>query len=269
MGKTALIAVDVQPDFINGSLGGEGRDKVIEPLVQLADQADVVIATRDWHPEDHMSFSDDPQFKDKSWPKHCIQGTPGAEIVPEIAEKADYIISKGTDSDTEQYSGWMGATDDGRGLGDILEAEGVDKVIVGGLCTDYCVKNTAIDLSDWGNHRVVVYTQAIAGVDPNTSEDALAEMGQYGVKFIKRHPATPASRKEIIDDVVEEIAELAEDAEHGNQHILSSWYGSLCGWVRERARQGDAFTVTAPDSPDYDAGVKVFEIPAKETAEVH
>lgn len=188
--KTVLIAVDVQKDFIDGSLGGLTEEAVAErrgvvaPLVRLADQADVVIASRDFHPADHMSFVDEPQYADMSWPPHCVQGTEGVEIDPAIVEVADYIVSKGTDTKAEQYSAFEGVADEGKSVRKILEdlggPEGVT-VIGSGIADDYCVLATNKDLRKAG-YEVILVREASAGVAPETTEAAIEEMRSLGVQ---------------------------------------------------------------------------------------
>jgi nicotinamidase-related amidase len=102
---TALLAVDVQPDFMpGGSLAVPAGDEVIEPLVAAAACADLVVATRDWHPAEHISFAE----RGGPWPPHCIATTPGAAIAPAIDRIADMVVSKGMDPEVDAYSGFDG-----------------------------------------------------------------------------------------------------------------------------------------------------------------
>ena len=96
-----------------------------------------MLATRDWHPPDHGSFTEQGGI----WPVHCVQGTPGAELHPALdTEPLDAIVDKGQARGTEGYSAF-----DATSLAETLRARGVDAVTVVGLATDYCVKNTALD----------------------------------------------------------------------------------------------------------------------------
>src|SRR3954470_6108755 len=111
----ALIAVDVQPDFLpGGSLGVPDGDQVIPELIKMMDDVDVIVLTRDWHPEDHISFSDNPEYVDGSWPKHCVEFTPGAVFHPDILVAAQnsgkpvVLVHKGFEHDVEAYSGFDG-----------------------------------------------------------------------------------------------------------------------------------------------------------------
>lgn len=185
--NTALIAVDVQRDFIDGSLGGEGRDGVIEPLKKLARKVDFVIFTRDWHPPNHCSFSDDPQFVDGSWPPHCIQHTDGAAIDGDLFAhvlrhtRRFQILDKGQDEDREEYSGFWATSLSGLIMPQILLDHEINEVIVGGLCTDYCVKETALDLVRSRRFEVSVEPRACAGVAKSTSINAINQMAAEGV----------------------------------------------------------------------------------------
>lgn len=173
----ALIVVDVQNDFCPGGAlpvpGGEGVVRVINPL-QMKFQR--LYFTRDWHPQDHCSFSDTPTFTDKSWPVHCVQDSPGAEFHGDLHVPSDAtIISKGTDPGREAYSGFQG-TD----LAAQLRAAGVRRVFVAGLATDYCVKATALDAVEAGFETVLV-TDGCRGITDESTAEALAEMDGAGI----------------------------------------------------------------------------------------
>jgi len=178
----ALIAVDVQNDFIpGGSLAVNEGDRVVPALNMLIPKFKTRVFTRDWHPENHVSFSDDPQFVDKSWPAHCVQATPGAEFHKDLEVPDDAIIlSKATDPDQDAYSAF-----EGTGLADTLRERGIKRVMVGGLATDYCVKATALDALKEGFEAVVVL-DASRGVDvpPGTAQAAIDEMKAAGAKVI-------------------------------------------------------------------------------------
>lgn len=172
---TALIAVDVQNDFLpGGSLGVPGGDRVIAPLVRAAARVDLVVATRDWHPQGHCSHVE----QGGPWPAHCIAGSHGAELAAEINRIADAIVSKGQERDVDAYSGF-----DGTRLAELLRAHGVERVLVGGLATDYCVRATALDAIGNG-FETVVLEEAVAAVDvtPGDGERALAELREAGAQ---------------------------------------------------------------------------------------
>jgi nicotinamidase/pyrazinamidase len=174
----ALLIIDFQNDFTpGGALPVPEGDRVAEPLNRLVDNFDLVVATRDWHPPDHGSFEGvevDPALwrgtdPPSIWPVHCVQGTPGAELHPALDQsKVDVVIEKGQDPHSQGYSGFQD-TD----LGDILRERGVDRVYVGGLATDYCVKNSVLDARGLG-FNVIVLEDAIGGVDVNPGDSERA-----------------------------------------------------------------------------------------------
>lgn len=157
----ALIVVDVQNDFLPGGAlavnDGDAVIPVINECVRLSTARRLPIyATRDWHPADHCSFADNGGM----WPKHCVADSPGAQFAEGLALPDDVtIVNKGTVSDKEAYSGFQG-TD----LSDQLHAKGVERVIVGGLATDYCVLHMVNDALANG-FDVVLLTHAIRAVD--------------------------------------------------------------------------------------------------------
>ena len=174
--RTALIAVDVQRDFLpGGALAVPDGDAVIAPLLRIAAVVDVVIATRDWHPLQHMSFT----VRGGHWPEHCVQNTPGAEVTSQIASSADVIISKGDDPAVDAYSGF-----DGTGLAELLRERGVSRVIIGGLATDYCVRATALDAVAAG-FETVVAADAVRAVNIHLGDEdaALEDLLAAGVRL--------------------------------------------------------------------------------------
>ena len=172
----ALLIVDFQNDFTpGGALPVPHGDEIADRVRELADSGrfDLVVATRDWHPRDHGSFAE----RGGPWPPHCVQDTPGAELhAAAPRERIDVIVDKGQDPGTEGYSGFE-ATD----LESLLRERGVDRVTIGGLATDYCVKNTALDALRAG-FGVEVDREGVRGIDvePGDVERALAEIRQAG-----------------------------------------------------------------------------------------
>jgi nicotinamidase/pyrazinamidase len=179
----ALIIIDVQNDFCpGGSLAVTGGDEVVPVLNQYIEQFTraklPIFATRDWHPENTRHF----KMHGGLWPPHCIQGTKGAEFRADLALPNDaVIVSAGMAPDEEGYSGFDGKDENGAGLADLLHARGVERVFVGGIATDYCVKETVLDAL---RHRfkVVLLEDAVRGVNlrPDDSERAIAEMVRAG-----------------------------------------------------------------------------------------
>ena len=173
----ALIIVDYQNDFArpDGALSVPAGEDVAGHINELAasGEYELVLATRDWHPTDHGSFT----AQGGIWPVHCVQGTDGAQLHPALdTQPLDAIVDKGQDPGTEGYSAF-----DATGLAETLRARGVDAVTVVGLATDYCVKNTALDALGEG-FTVRVDPAGVRGVDvePGDSERALDELRAAG-----------------------------------------------------------------------------------------
>ena len=142
MSTLALIVVDVQADFCHGgSLEVRNGDDIVpllNPVIRAFDRlAAPIFFTRDWHPPHHISFKE----RGGEWPPHCVQGTPGAEFHPGLlVPRGATVISKGDDPNKEAYSGFQG-TD----LEALLRARGVGETVIGGLATEYCVKESSLD----------------------------------------------------------------------------------------------------------------------------
>jgi nicotinamidase/pyrazinamidase len=172
----ALVIVDFQNDFTpGGALAVAEGDEIAERINELAASPDndLVVATRDWHPPNHGSFT----AQGGTWPEHCVQGTPGAELHPALDRTlVDVVVDKGQDPATEGYSGFE-ATD----LAELLRERGVDHVTVVGLATDYCVKNTALDALR-GGFGVTVDSSAVRAVElqPGDGQRALEEVRTAG-----------------------------------------------------------------------------------------
>lgn len=176
----ALIVVDVQNDFLpGGPLAVDEGDQVVPQINRLLPLFDHVVYTRDWHPPHHVSFADPPEYRDGSWPAHCVQGTTGAGFPRnlKIADSA-LLVNKGDDPAVEAYSGFRaGALD----LAAWLRERGVGRLFITGLATDYCVLNTALDGVAAG-FEVVLVEDSVRGVAADTSRDAMEEMRRAGVR---------------------------------------------------------------------------------------
>ena len=177
--RRALIVVDVQNDFCpGGSLAVEHGDEVVAPLNRLIEEflarGEPVYKSRDWHPSTTKHFS----AYGGTWPVHCVQGTRGAEFHPELSDDPRVeIISKGT-GDENSYSAF-----DGTALADTLRSQGVEEVWVGGLATDYCVKNTVLDARREG-FRVRALSDAMRAVNLFDDARAVEEMRAAGAEVI-------------------------------------------------------------------------------------
>ncbi|GGM85385.1 amidase [Thermopolyspora flexuosa] len=181
--STALVIVDVQNDFCEGgSLAVAGGADVAAAITRhIAERRyDHIVATRDHHVDPGDHFADEPDFV-RSWPAHCIAGTPGAEFHPHLDTSAvEEVFSKGADS--AAYSGFEGAAPDGTPLVEWLRARGVTSVDIVGIATDHCVRATAIDAARHG-FTTRVLLDLTAGVAPQTTEQAISEMKAAGVEL--------------------------------------------------------------------------------------
>jgi nicotinamidase/pyrazinamidase len=185
----ALFIVDVQNDFTEGgALGVEGGDAVARGISQFlvthAEDYAVVIASRDWHDGDNDNgghfAAGEPDFVD-TWPVHCVAGTEGAAYDPGLDTAAvTHHVKKGQGKPA--YSLYEGVTDDGETVSQLLDAHGVVDVDVVGIATDYCVRASALDAIEHGRH-VRVLTDLVAGVAPESSEAALAELAHAGAEL--------------------------------------------------------------------------------------
>ncbi|TQJ32944.1 isochorismatase family protein [Arthrobacter sp. SLBN-122] len=199
----ALIIVDVQNDFCEGgSLAVPGGAAVAGAISEYLDahnsEYDYVVATQDWHVDPGSHFSDTPDFKE-SWPPHCVAGTRGADLHPDLdTEYIDAYFRKGqfaaaysgfegllapedaVPTGERQAGGLAGAReslepDEGAiGLDDWLQSHDVEDVVVVGIATDYCVKATALDAVQAG-YGVTVVRSLTAGIAEDL-EDTVAEL---------------------------------------------------------------------------------------------
>jgi nicotinamidase/pyrazinamidase len=182
--STALVVVDVQNDFADpgGSLSVKGGDAVVPVIngeIDMASSAGAtIVATQDWHPGSTPHFQKDGGI----WPVHCVGGTWGAELFPELARR----VRKGSNGE-DGYSGFT-MRDPSTGeetpteLDGLLRDKGVERVVVVGLATDYCVSATALDAARLG-YETSLLTDAIAAVDlqPGDGDRALRSMRDAGV----------------------------------------------------------------------------------------
>lgn len=179
--KQALIVVDVQNDFCpGGTLAVPHGDEVVEPLNELIDEflerGDPVYKSRDWHPPATKHFA----AHGGTWPVHCVQNTKGAEFHPALRDDPRIsVISKGL-GDKDCYSAF-----DETDLASKLRAQDVEEVVVGGLATDYCVKNTVLDALKNG-FKVKALEDAMRAVElqPGDGERAIDEMRAAGAEII-------------------------------------------------------------------------------------
>lgn len=198
-----VIVVDVQGDFTTWKKGALAVNGTDEPFVKevegttkaLKEEGFLIFATQDWHPGDHISFFTNHdgrkpfeviQVEKRTqvlWPPHCVQGTENARILVDN-NLFMAIVKKGQNSRFDSYSGFQ---DDGGAkteMDKILKRNMVQKVVVYGIATDYCVKATAIDAARAG-YKVIVVEDLCRGVAPETSQKALEEIKAEGITVLK------------------------------------------------------------------------------------
>ncbi|KAF7332647.1 Isochorismatase domain-containing protein [Mycena kentingensis (nom. inval.)] len=215
MSAKALIIVDLQEDFCppNGSLAVAGGRDIVSTINNLLASPffDFRVATQDWHPQDHCSFASnhpppnnipfesfativnpfnpDDSYETRLWPNHCVQGSPGSELIPELnIFRVNRIVKKGQDKRVEMYSAFydpfvppVSVSE----LPQLLKDNAVGKVYVAGLAMDYCVRATALDALKEGYETFLV-EDATKAVDPEEGwNDAKLEMEQKGIKFVQ------------------------------------------------------------------------------------
>jgi nicotinamidase/pyrazinamidase len=173
-----LIVVDVQNDFCpGGALPVPDGDAVIEPINRLMEEIPFTVATRDWHPPDHLSFGD----QGGPWPVHCVRETGGAELHPKLhTSQIDAIVDAGREPEDEGYSAFEHTE-----LERLLRDRGVDTVHVAGLALDYCVRATALDARRAG-FDVVLHLGATRAINAQPGDDqrTLKELREAGVKVV-------------------------------------------------------------------------------------
>jgi nicotinamidase/pyrazinamidase len=180
---TALIIADVQRDFCEGgALAVAGGDAVAAGITDLleagSDAYDLIVATKDWHVDPGRHFSEQPDFLD-SWPPHCVAGTEGAELHPDLhlPERA-VVVSKGEHA--AAYSGFEGHDASGRSLAEVLRSNDVDRVDICGIATSYCVKATALDARRAGL-RTRVLAPLTADIDPSATYATMQKLRKKNV----------------------------------------------------------------------------------------
>ena len=191
-----LLLIDLQNDFMpGGALAVSGGDEIIPIVNDLMPQFDLIVATQDWHPEDHGSFAANHPGKSvydqivldglpqTLWPIHCVQNTNGASFAPDLdTRRITRVFSKGMNQRIDSYSGFY---DNGHrastGMSEWLKAQNVSELTIAGVATDYCVKFTVLDALKEG-FRVNLIAKACRGVNlqPGDVARALDEMQAAG-----------------------------------------------------------------------------------------
>jgi nicotinamidase/pyrazinamidase len=185
--STALLVVDVQNDFADpdGSLHVRDAESVIDVAnaeIEAARAAGALIVyTQDWHPPDTPHFAKDGG----TWPVHCVGGTWGAELHPRLVVDGERV-RKGTGGE-DGYSGFtvadpVSGETSPTGLDDLLRERSVRRIVILGLATDYCVRETALDATALGYEATVV-ADGVRPVElePGDGQRAIDEMTAAGV----------------------------------------------------------------------------------------
>ena len=201
---TGVIVVDVQADFTelkSGALAVPGTDIHYIDDVQKAtrrfhEQGLKIYFTLDWHPVDHISFfTNNPGTEPLQeveieegrtqvmWPPHCVQKTPGADILIDIEGPAERVQT-GANPKFDSYSGFVDDGGNQTGLDRLLRRDGIKKLIIYGLATDYCVKHTVLDAVELG-YQATLLVDLCRGISPETTDSALEEMKGKGVAIIR------------------------------------------------------------------------------------
>lgn len=188
--RTALLVVDVQNDFADpeGTLyvaGGEQVVPIVNAEVEKAKAAGaLVVYTQDWHPEHTPHFQQDGGI----WPVHCVEDTEGAAFHPDLLVEGSEVVRKGHDG-RDGYSGFSvrDPLSGERGdtvLHEMLEAHGIERLVICGLATDYCVVETVLDARMLG-YPVEVITDGVRAVDlqPGDGRTAQARMRDAGAEL--------------------------------------------------------------------------------------
>lgn len=199
----ALVIVDVQNDFCPGGALEVADGHAVVPVINhIQDRFDLVVATQDWHPPDHASFASNHANRTIGeliningqmqvlWPDHCVQNSAGAQLRADLNQSTiARVFQKGQNREVDSYSGFF---DNGHkiatGLGEYLNEAKVDEIYICGLATDYCVMFTALDARMLGFETTLI-ADACRGVNlqPDDSENAIAEMQAAGVRVIRSH----------------------------------------------------------------------------------
>ncbi len=199
-----LIIVDVQNDFIpGGSLEVPGGDKIIPVINLLQYKFDLVVATQDWHPADHMSFASNHKGKnpfDKIewrgleqvlWPDHCVQNTKGAELHQELnTGKIEALFRKGMDKNIDSYSGFYdNGHEKNTGLAGYLRERNAGELYFCGLAADVCVQFTIKDALKEGFSATLI-EDATRPIDPDQFETIKNELTGKGCSIITANKIT-------------------------------------------------------------------------------
>ena len=194
----ALLLIDVQPDFMpNGNLPVPDGDSILPIINLVQSHFDLVVATQDWHPKNHISFANNHSGKKEFdiitidglsqtlWPTHCVQKTPGAALHPKLNDQAiEAIFRKGTSVEIDSYSAFYdNAHLKSTGLTGYLKDKGVREIYFCGLAADICVYFSIIDALNEG-FKCIVINEAVQALDNDVYHQQQIELRKKGVLFI-------------------------------------------------------------------------------------
>mmetsp|Transcript_51599 Transcript_51599/g.121081 ORF Transcript_51599/g.121081 Transcript_51599/m.121081 type:complete len:396 (+) Transcript_51599:171-1358(+) len=243
-GKRALVIVDLQNDFITGTLKVANAIEAVKKTNKLRGDFtfDVVAQTRDWHPPKHCSFAsthgadlfttkmlkpskssggstEEEEVEQMMWPDHCVQGQAGAEFHTDLIKlDTDLVIDKGVDINVDSYSGFFDNCRQGEtGLQKELKKKEVGEVYVVGVASDYCVGSTALDAAACG-----FTTYLVEDCSAPVSEESWASMKQKlqeaQVEVIQSHQV-PMPRRWTSENTLEAAKRLVRRAEQSPHRV--------------------------------------------------
>ncbi len=199
--KSALLIIDMQYDFMEGgSLEVKHANSILKTINQIA-QKDwgLVVASKDWHPQNHISFASNNKgskvfeaitlsdgTQQVMWPDHCVQGTHGSDIHKDIdATRIDHIVLKGQNPQVDSYSAFFDNNHlQKTEMDKILKEHGIKNIYVLGLARDYCVRWTAIDGQKLGYKTYFIW-DATKPVDSASDDAILKELKDNKIEIIK------------------------------------------------------------------------------------
>lgn len=196
----ALLVIDVQNDFLpKGALAVAGGDVIIQPINQLMESFDWVLATKDWHPINHVSFAKTWSKKigetvsirgcdQKLWPVHCVENTWGSEFPKSLdSDQIHHIFYKGHARNVESYSAFFDQNHNpATSLQTFLTIHQIQELYLVGLATDYCVKATALDALELG-YKIHIVLDCCKGIEEQSTQLALKEVQDKGGVLIQSY----------------------------------------------------------------------------------
>ncbi len=185
--NSAIVVVDMLYDFIDGTLACLNAEKAVEKSVEYIKKAfhtwghPPIAFIKDSHPTDHCSFKE----RGGDWPIHCVEGTHGGDIHESLTPFVDegMVFFKGRDRNEEQYSGAQGLNEAGQSLCEVLNILDIKEVVICGIATEFCVKNTALDLLDAG-FKVSLLKEGLGYVSEEGHKAAIEQMKEKGIHII-------------------------------------------------------------------------------------